>query len=147
MNKAFLREPDETGELNCPRCGSLGVSVQRETWECHLKSEAQTLASSAFFCPYPLCEVVYFDMFERVATTEALLHPVYPKDPAAPLCGCFGLTADDIEADLQEGTPTRVRELLAKSKTPAAQCTTQAVNGHCCVPEVQRYYMKRRGEV
>ena len=27
MNKAFVREPDETGALHCPACGSLGSPV------------------------------------------------------------------------------------------------------------------------
>ena len=27
MNKAFIAEPVDTGERNCPRCGSLGVPV------------------------------------------------------------------------------------------------------------------------
>jgi hypothetical protein len=60
------------------------------------------------------------------------------------LCECFGLTHDDIEADVEEGTPRRVRELLAKSQTPAARCAVLAASGRCCMPEVQRYYMKLR---
>ena len=27
MNKAFVREPDDTGQRNCPRCRSLGTPV------------------------------------------------------------------------------------------------------------------------
>jgi hypothetical protein len=146
MNKAFVREPDDTGQGHCPACGSLGVAVVRATWQAHLHADAQIgLAESAFFCPFARCEVVYFDMFERRATVDALSHPVFPKDPAAPLCGCFGLTCEDVQADLSEGGVRRVRELLAKSKTPEAHCLTKAVSGQCCAAEVQRYYMKLRG--
>ncbi len=106
MNKAFVREPDDTGAAHCPKCGSLGSEVTRATMAEHLTGDgAAQLAESAFFCPFPRCEVVYFDRFDRTATTAALKHPVWPKDPSAPLCGCFGLTAEDIEADLREGTP------------------------------------------
>ena len=102
------------------------------------------MAETAFFCPYARCQVVYFDMFERQVSVNALRHPVYPKNPQAPICGCFGLTAADIEADVHEGGVKRVRELLAKAKSPAAQCRTLAASGECCVGEVQRYFMKLR---
>ena len=47
------------------------------------------VADTANFCPSPRCEVVYFDAFERVVLTADLPQPVYPKDPAAPLCALF----------------------------------------------------------
>jgi len=145
MNKAFVREPDDTGAAYCPRCGSLGTAVEQRTLVAHLQPEAvKQLPATAYFCPFPKCDVAYFDTFERVATTESLLHPVYPKDSAAPLCGCFGLTREDVEADVREGGVTRVRELLAKSKSPEADCATKSASGQCCMPEVQRYFMKIR---
>ncbi len=119
--------------------------MAEETLQAHLTADAlRNLASSAFFCPYPTCEVLYFDAFERHVAVEAVLKPVYPKDPDAPICGCFGLTPDDIERDLDEGSVTRVKELLAKAKSPAAHCRTAAASGQSCVPEVQRYFMQRR---
>ena len=145
MNKAFIREPDDTGQLRCPACGSPGVAVGRETWQAHVnEDQAGGLAESAFFCPYARCDVVYFDMFERRVTNSVLRHAVYPKDSQAPICGCFGLGCQDIEADIREGTATRVRELLAKAKTPQARCRTMSASGQSCVAEVQRYYMKLR---
>ena len=54
-------------------------------------------------------------------TVDELRAPVYPKDVDAPICACFGFTIDEIEADAQDGTPTRIRELLAKSKSDACQ--------------------------
>jgi hypothetical protein len=146
MNKAFVREPDDTGERHCPACGSLGVAVQGETWRLHVvESASEALAESAFFCPFPRCEVAYFDIFERTIRIEALRHPVYPKDPEAPICACFGLTADDVEADIAEGGVRRVRAIIDKAKGPEAHCRTAAANGQSCVGEVQRYYMKLRG--
>jgi hypothetical protein len=145
MNKAFVREPDTT-EVLCPRCGAMGESTLRVAFEAHVPAEARrAMAASAYFCPTPSCPVAYFDAFEAVVTTEALSQPVYPKDPAAPLCACFGLTLDDVEADVAEGTPRRIRELLAKSKTPAARCDELSPTGRTCIPHVQRCYFKLRG--
>ncbi len=146
MNKAFVREPDQTDE-HCPRCGSLGQPVGRVTLAAHLSPAArQQLSEFASFCPFPQCEVAYFDAFERVVTTDALLRPLFPKDPDAPICGCFGLTRDDVEQDVAEGVATRVRELLAKAQSPAARCSEMAANGVSCVPDVQKYYLRCRGD-
>jgi len=145
MNKAFVREPDDNGQLQCPQCGSLGTPVTAETWRAQLAHDTtSSVAETAFFCTYAKCDVVYFDMFDRVIRTGELRCPVYPKDPQAPVCACFGLTTDDIDGDIAEGVVTRVREVIAKAKSPEARCRTAAPSGQSCVAEVQRYYMKRR---
>ena len=147
MNKAFTKEPDAI-DSRCPRCGSPGSPVYRETLEAHLAPE--TLAQftdSAFFCPFPRCPVVYFDLFDRVIEDRLVKTPVYPKDPSAPLCACFGLTEADVEADLREGGVARTRACVEQAKTPAAHCATASPSGRSCVAEVQRYYMKRRAEL
>jgi hypothetical protein len=147
MNKAFVREPDSS-EVRCPRCGALGESALRAAFEAHVpEPERRGMAASASFCPTPSCPVAYFDAFEAVVPTEALVRPVYPKDPAAPLCACFGLTLDDVDADLAEGTPRRIRALLAQSKTDDARCEERSPTGRCSIAEVQRQYFKRmKGE-
>jgi hypothetical protein len=142
MNKAFTREPDSDDAL-CPRCGGRGDDVARETIEALVKPEVlDRLAPSASYCATPTCEVAYFDAFERVVTTDELLRPVYPKDPDAPICPCFGATTDVIEQDLAEGTVKRTRQLVEQAKSPAARCKTMSVTGHSCAAEVQRYYMR-----
>ena len=147
MNKAFVREPDDNGQAYCPRCQSLGVAVHEATLAAHLKPEAlEELADTAWFCPFPTCPVAYFDVFERVATLEALLKSVYPKDASKPICPCFGFTTDEIEQDLAEGGVRRTRELVEKAKGPDARCSMESPTGQSCVAEVQRYYMKRHSE-
>jgi hypothetical protein len=88
---------------------------------------------------------VYFDAFERVIVTGDLERSVYPKDPDAPLCACFGLTRQDIEADVREGVVTRVKAIIEKAKSPKARCSQMAANGQPCVAYVQKYYMQCRG--
>ena len=144
MNKAFLREPDLTDVL-CPHCGAAGTSVMRLTFEAHVPAEARRpLAASAYFCPTPSCPVAYFDAFEATVLADALVRPVYPKDSSAPLCPCFGLTLDDVEADVAEPVPRRIRELLAKSKSDAARCEELSPTGRSCIPDVQKCYFKLR---
>jgi hypothetical protein len=141
MNKAFIREPDSNIDY-CPGCGSAGQPVGIETVEFYLSKETKKrVADPANFCPAPSCDVVYFDAFERVILKSDLDKPVYPKDPEAPICACFGLTRRDIERDVSEGVVTRVKAILEKAKSPQARCTLMAANGQCCVPYVQKYYM------
>jgi len=143
MNKAFIKEPEQSANVPCPRCGSIGIQVAEATVLAQIGAAgAEELADVAYFCPFPRCEVAYFDALERYVGIERLQTPVYPKTLAAPICPCFGLTTEDIDADLAEGHPRRVRELLAKSKSPAAQCAQKSPTGRCCMPEVQKYYLR-----
>jgi hypothetical protein len=144
MNKAFVRESDSTDVL-CPKCGAAGVDALGSAVASHVPAEARrALAATAYFCSTPTCPVAYFDAFEAQVPASALTHPIHPKDPHAPLCACFGLTREDVAADVAEGTPRRIRELLARSKSPEARCETASPTGRSCLPEVQRYFFKLR---
>jgi hypothetical protein len=146
MNKAFVREPEDDGRAFCPRCGALGTAVSAGPLDTYIRANARgKLGSTAWFCSYGPCECAYFDQLGGVVTTSELRQPVYPKDPQAPLCNCFGFTIEDIEADVAEGTPVRIRELLAQSQTDQARCSTLAPDGRNCMAEVRRLYMKLRG--
>lgn len=145
MNKAFVREPDDTGEQNCPQCGSRGHAVGRETLTVHLSEEqCKGLAEQAYFCPFPRCAVGYFDAFERTVPAAAITGLTWPKDPTGPLCNCFPFTLEDIEADIAEGGVARVKAHVARANSPAARCLTAAPDGRPCVAEVQRCYFRRR---
>ena len=145
MNKAFVREPDDDGQQHCPKCGSIGIAVSEQTLNAHLTVEAMAeLGEPSFYCPFPRCDVAYFDLFDRTAPVAGLLDAAYPKDPTAPLCRCFGLTIDDVEKDVREGTVERVRAIVERAKSAAAHCHIAAPDGRCCVPEVQRYYLRAR---
>ncbi len=145
MNKAFMKE-QESDASHCPRCKSLGKPVGSKTLGAMLKPEAVSeLASTAMFCPYEDCNVAYFDDFDRVATTDLLQSPVYPKDPTAPICPCFGLTLADIQADIDEGVLTRTRDAAQKSKSAAARCSMLCPTGQSCLTEIQRCYRRLKG--
>ena len=146
MNKAFIKEPDST-EGRCPRCGSPGTVVFQETLRAHLVPEAlEHLTDSAFFCGQPRCPVVYFDLFDRFVDESAVKTPVDPKNQAAPLCACFGLTREDIEEEpfVRERSASEPCACVERAKSPEAHCATASPSGQSCIAEVQRYYMKLR---
>ena len=147
MNKAFCREPDADLPPRCPRCGGEGVAVGAETLAAHVAVEvAATLGEAAWWCATDTCPVAYFDAFERVVEV-ATAHDLYwPKDPAAPLCCCHGLTVDDVDADLAAGSPARVREVVRRAAAPSAACATRSPDGRPCVARVQRYYLRQAAE-
>jgi Zinc binding domain len=145
MNKAFVREPEDDGREYCRRCRSLGIEVGAGPLDTYLRPDARgKFRNEAWFCSFPQCEVAYFNQFDAVATIGELRRPVYPKDMHAPICACFGFTYDDVEADVDSSAPTRIRALLARSKTPEANCRDRAADGRCCIAAVQELYMKLR---
>ena len=145
MNKAFVKESEDPGD-RCPACGAIGASVYHTTLRVHLPSEAcDRLAEPAFFWPELACDVAYFDQYERTVPVASLSAPLYPKDPAAPICPCFGLTCDDIEADVAEGVVTRVKAHLQRAQSDDVCCATKTADGQSCVPAVQRYFMRLSG--
>ena len=121
------------------------MSVSAPPLDTHIRRDARMrMGDWAWFCGFARCDVAYFNVFEAVVTVEELKGPIYPKDLKAPLCACFGFTLEDVEADVRDGTPARIRELLAKSQTAEARCETLSPDGQCCMREVQRLYVKLR---
>lgn len=140
-----MREPDDGGRAYCPRCGSLGIPVDTGPLDTHIRPQWRaTMHDAAWFCGFARCDVAYFNLFDAVVQVSELKAPIYPHDLNAPLCACFGFTYDDVEADVREGTPTRIRQLLARSKSGEARCQTLAADGRCCMSAVQELYMKLR---
>jgi len=145
VNKAFVKEPEEHGD-RCPSCDSVGRQVFQVTLRSHLaEEESARFRDSAYFCPLPTCEVAYFDKLERTVSTDCLQRPVYPKDPSAAICPCFGLTCDDIEADVAEGGVTRLKAHRQQADSPEASCAKLSPDGQSCIGVVQRYFMRARG--
>ena len=117
----------------------------REALKSYLTDQQRRgLAEPVNFCPAAKCGVAYFDGLERVVLAADLARPVYPKDPSAPICACFGLTRRDIQQDVLEGVVTRTKAVLEKAKSPAARCASTAANGKPCVAHVQKYYLECR---
>ena len=148
MNKAFCKESDAPPPPRCPGCGHDGTQVGDATLRAHIVADAgETLGEPAFFCGTDTCAVAYFDLLERTIPLTAAHGLFWPKDPSGPLCACHGLTVDDVDADLSEGTPTRVRDVVRRATQPDAACATRSADGRSCVARVQRHYLRRRAEL
>lgn len=146
MNKAFVKEAEGNGGL-CPLCGSLGLAVASETLSAFVRPERRhDLADTGFFCQFPQCEAIYFDDFERYLKADALIRTVWPKDLEAPICGCFGFKADEIEDDVRSGSVARVKAALTRANSGKTQCPTMSATGRNCAGEIQKYYFKLRGQ-
>jgi hypothetical protein len=143
MNKAFVREPEFDGRAFCPRCGTLGTPVGSGPLDTHIRDESRAkMRDAAWYCEFARCDVAYFNLFESVVLVSELRQPIYPYDLDAPICACFGFTYDDVEADARDSKPARIRQLLARSTTSEARCAALAVDGRCCMAEVQKLYMR-----
>ena len=145
MNKAFVRDPEPTVE-RCPRCGAAGQPVGSVILDSFVRPESRNqLGAEACFCPTATCPVAYFDAFDRLVEVPQLARPAYPKDPDAPICGCFGFTGAEIDEDLREGVATRTRAQLERARSSDARCSQAAASGGSCVAAVQSYFMQHRG--
>lgn len=144
MNKAFVKEP-EAGEPRCPSCGGPGPSVGQETlaaWLCD--APRTTLPKGGYFCSNPGCDVAYFDAWEATVPVDRLRAPCWPKDPEAPVCGCFGLLAETIEEEAAVNEVALIREHLARAESDDAACATKSPTGRSCVAEVRRLFIQHR---
>jgi len=145
MNRAFVREPEE-GEPRCPLpdgCGGIGLGVTRKTLRAQLPDSAvQGLVGSCYYCLTPSCPVAYFDRWGTTVPCTALRTPAYAKSPDAPVCACFGVTAEAIREAAQAGRKDFVRELIARAEGPDARCETKSPSGASCVTEIRRIFMK-----
>jgi hypothetical protein len=145
MNKAFCKEPDSSLPPRCPQCGADGVPVAAETLAAHLRPhDADSLGDPAYWCATDTCSVAYFDLLERSVPVADATGVYWPKDPAGPLCCCHGLSIDDVDRDIAEGAPTRVRAVVQQANQPGAACATKSPDGRPCVARVQRHYMRRK---
>ena len=147
MNKAFCKEPDSSAPPRCPGCGHDGTQVAEATLRAHVADDlADALGEPAYFCATDACTVASFDLLERTIQAAEARGLFWPKDPSGQLCACHGLTPDDVEADLAEGAPTRVREVVRRAGLPGASCATRSADGRSCVARVQKFYLRRRAE-
>ncbi len=145
MNKAFVKEIEADARVLCPKCGAIGTAVGKGPLDTHVRAEARSrISDSAWCCGNSDCTVVYFNLFDQTVTADELNKPVYPYSLDSPICHCFGFTYEDVDRDSREPVPHRIRELVAKSKSPDARCQALAVDGQCCLREVQRLYLKLR---
>jgi hypothetical protein len=147
VNKAFVREPDDTRNF-CPSpdgCGAAGVPVPPETLMARLGPERAATITDGYCCLEPTCDVVYFDPWGAVIARKDVLGPLpWPKDSAGPLCPCTGLLPSDIQQDAEIGRTERIRDLIARAESTDARCRTTSLDGRSCVTLARRLFLRHR---
>jgi hypothetical protein len=122
----------------------LGSPVEHQVLDRFIQSEARgLLGDAAWFCAFPRCDAAYFNLFNVVVGVDELTTPVYPKDLDAPICACFGLSYDDVAADVADGVPTRLRANMERAKSEA-RCEHLAADGRSCEGALQELYLRLR---
>lgn len=148
MSRAFVKEAEEH-DPRCPApdgCGGIGQPVADTTLVAQLGAEAAAhFHAQAFYCPDPHCPVAYFDGFGTRVPSTALKTHAWPKHAGAPVCACFGVTAEQIEEWAHSGDKAKMRELLARVEGPEARCAVRAPDGRSCEPELRRVFLKALG--
>jgi hypothetical protein len=140
VSRAFIKE-SEQADPRCPGCGALGEQVGPTTLNAHLPADAcATLGDKAFYCVNSECDAAYFTAWGASVSRDRMKGTAYPKDPAAPLCCCFGLTASDVISDAREGRKDRVKDLVERSKGPQARCAEKCPDGQPCVTRVLQLF-------
>ena len=103
------------------------------------------LGGTAFFCVNPGCPTGYFNAWGAAVPAERLASRAWPKDPEAPICPCFGITADEIASDARDGKKERVRDLVERAKGAEARCRERCPDGRPCIPRVLRHFREAFG--
>lgn len=146
VNKAFCREPDATAPPRCPGCGVVGSAVTAATVAAHTATP-EAVSEPAYFCGTEACGVAYYDLFERSIAVGEARDLFWPKDPQGSLCGCHGLTADDVDDAIDTGDLSAVRRVVQASARADAACGLRSCDGRPCAARVQRYFVRRRQEI
>lgn len=143
MNKAFMKEPEQETRVFCPQCGNPAAEVTRAVLDRHISAAARgRLKDRGWYCGVQACDVAYFVEHGAIVFISELAHPVFPYDAKASLCSCFPFFWEDLELDLQDQIPTRIRALYKKSQSEDAHCSELAPDGQCCLKEIQKQYFR-----
>lgn len=139
------RSPEDPADTRtawrCPRSGSPGTPVGRQTLKALLKGSALTRLSQCEyrFCPDAHCPVVYFGANGDHFSTEDVRVAVWQKQPFADrqMCYCFGDSEGSIRAEIEacghSSAAGRIREHITAGR---CACDIRNPRGSCCLGDV-----------
>jgi hypothetical protein len=140
MSRAFMKE-GEAPEPRCPACDAAGEPVGAPTLDAQVPPALRgLLGDKAYYCPTPTCRIGYFNGWGSTFPAEKLQNRTFPKDPDAPLCPCFLLSAADLIADAREGIKTRIQEIREEADAPDAKCPTLSPDGKSCATRAMQLF-------
>ena len=132
---------DTTFTGRCPRSGSNGRAVERQTLEALLTEDALVwLRPGEYrFCPDAHCPVVYFGPGDVWFGTEDVRVTVWQKQQFGDrlICYCFDESEASIRAEIEacghSSALERIREHVAAGR---CRCEIRNPRGSCCLGDV-----------
>ena len=127
----------------CSQCGSKGASVDLLTVKALLTETAlrRLVPAPLYFCPEPICSVVYFATDGQVYTSTDIRVAVWQKRPAGRrrICYCFDENEASMLRELIEtgrcGAVQRVRDHIAADR---CACEVRNPRGTCCLGDLMK---------
>lgn len=131
----------EAPEPACPSCGTPGEPVGAQTLDAQVPTAHRgLLGDKAYYCATPTCRTGYYNGWGSTFPAEKIQNPKFPKNPDAPLCPCFMLSAADLIADAREGIKTRIQEIREEADAPDARCPKLSPDGRSCAAHAMRLF-------
>jgi len=133
----------------CPRCGTIGSIVGRNTVKALLKAgcDEQLAGNELRYCASSACVVLYYDSDGNVAEKDLAVTRIGSKeteDPI-PLCYCFGYFRDDLEREIREtGTSSIPDQIANEVKARGCSCESRNPSGKCCLGDVTKTFRQLR---
>ena len=129
--------------LACPRCGSQGKPVARDTIAGFVSPQAlATLGNGeSRFCPHPACPVAYYAPSGQPITKDLLSVRLGVKEDEGPrpICYCFGHTHESLAAEWSEKhSVSAVMDVMAAARAGQCRCAELNPQGACCLPDLRR---------
>lgn len=134
--------PSFRGLLSCPRCGSVGQPVPRETVARFAPDHLEALGAGEIrFCPDPRCSATYYS--PTGAWVDKAVLPVRiglkESEGPRPLCTCFGHSYESLAAEYRAtGAISAVIEVGAQARAGACRCAETNPQGVCCLTEMRK---------
>ena len=125
----------------CPVTGTPGTRVRLQTVKAILRDASlpRLVPTTYYFCPEPVCAVVYFSQQGECYSKDDVGTTVWQKEPAGSrlLCYCFGeneqTIATEIAATGKSNALDRVKEHVRSGR---CACDTRNPRGICCLADL-----------
>ncbi|MCH1627421.1 putative iron-sulfur cluster-binding metallochaperone [Ferdinandcohnia quinoae] len=129
----------------CPSCNMKGKKVKIITLKSMLKPTTLDKLNAGlthYFCSTKDCNVVYFDIDNKMYLTTEIKVSVYQKDSTSvvPVCYCFNWTKEKIKRYIEEGlNPNPVEHIRENINENRCGCEVNNPQGSCCLGNVTGY--------
>lgn len=131
--------------VKCPSCKNKSNNVKLITLKSMLKPATLEILNSKenhYFCSTKGCDVVYFDLNNKVYLISDIKVTVHQKDdlPITPICYCFDWTKEKIKEYVEKGfKPNPVDHIRENIKENRCGCEVNNPQGSCCLGNVTKF--------